>query len=103
MRLRNASVSRRSRLVGRPAPRSRVACSAQRVDGKLVLRVQDDGPGFGDTESVLQMHVRLDERVPGHGVGLTVVDEIVRIYHGRLILGRSELGGASVQIELPAG
>jgi two-component system sensor histidine kinase PhoQ len=82
--------------------RSRVAASAARVDGRLVLRVEDDGPGFGDTESVVKMHVRLDERVPGHGVGLAVVNDIVASYHGELKLGRGALGGASVEIVLPA-
>ena len=81
---------------------SRVAATATRTGGKLVLRVEDDGPGFKDTESILQIHVRGDERVPGHGVGLAVVNDLVASHHGELALSRSALGGAGVAITLPA-
>jgi two-component system, OmpR family, sensor histidine kinase PhoQ len=46
--------------------------------------------------------VRLDERVPGHGVGLAVVNDLVASHHGELKLGRAALGGARVDIVLPA-
>ena len=71
------------------------------ADG-LKLSVRDDGPGFTDTESILQLHVRMDEKVPGHGVGLAVVNELVASHGGQLRLGRSDLGGAQVDILLPA-
>lgn len=70
--------------------------------GRLWIRVDDDGPGFSDTESILQIHVRLDERVPGHGVGLAVVNDLVASHHGELKLTRSDLGGARVDIVLPS-
>ncbi len=80
----------------------RVAVRAWREGTRLLLRVEDDGPGFTDTQSILQMHVRLDERVPGHGVGLAVVNELVASHHGELQLSRGSLGGALVMIVLPA-
>ena len=55
-----------------------------------------------DTESILQLHVRADEKVPGHGVGLAVVNDLVASHEGRLQLSRSALGGAQVDIVLPA-
>ena len=74
-----------------------------RVDaGVLHLLVEDDGAGFGDTREVLKLHVRGDERVPGHGVGLAIVNDIVRAHGGSLELGRSTLGGAQVHVVLPA-
>jgi two-component system sensor histidine kinase PhoQ len=83
--------------------KSRVAARAWREDGRLLVRVEDDGPGFSDTESILQIHVRGDERVPGHGVGLAVVNDLVASHHGELKLSRSgELGGGRVEIVLPA-
>jgi two-component system sensor histidine kinase PhoQ len=82
--------------------RSRVRARAWREDGRLVLEVEDDGAGFSDTASVLQIHVRGDERVPGHGVGLAVVNDLVASHHGELELGRGSLGGAQVRIVLPA-
>lgn len=83
--------------------RSRVEVHARMEGRDLCVLVEDDGPGFSDTESVLQLHVRGDERVPGHGVGLAVVNELVASHAGRLVLGRSAtLGGGRVEVRLPA-
>jgi two-component system, OmpR family, sensor histidine kinase PhoQ len=82
--------------------RQRVAVRAWREGDRLRLRVDDDGPGFADTTSVLQLHVRLDERVPGHGVGLAIVNDLVASHHGELRLSASELGGGRVDVSLPA-
>lgn len=70
--------------------------------GALHICVQDDGPGFTDTQAVLQLHVRMDEKVPGHGVGLTVVNDLVAAHEGTLTLGASPWGGAQVDMVLPA-
>ena len=65
------------------------------------MKFDDDGPGFSnDTQSILALHVRGDEKVPGHGVGLAVVDDLVASHDGELTLTRSELGGARVEIVL---
>ena len=82
--------------------RHRVAVSARREGRKLHLRVDDDGPGFGDTQSILQLHVRGDEKVTGHGVGLAVVNDLVASHDGELTLARSGLGGGRVDIVLRA-
>jgi two-component system sensor histidine kinase PhoQ len=82
--------------------KQRVAVSARREGNRLHIRVDDDGPGFNDTQAVLQLHVRGDEKVPGHGVGLAVVNELVASHDGELNLSRSELGGARVDIVLRA-
>lgn len=80
--------------------RTRIAVSARREGNALHVRVDDDGPGFGDTRSILQLHVRGDEKVPGHGVGLAVVNDLVASHDGELILTRSDLGGGRVEIIL---
>jgi len=80
--------------------RRRVAVSARREGDRLHLRIDDDGPGFGDTSALLQLHVRGDERVPGHGVGLAVVNDLVASHGGELTLLRSDLGGGRVEIVL---
>lgn len=81
--------------------RSRVRARIALQGRNLVIRIEDDGPGFRDTESVLQLHVRGDERVPGHGVGLAVVNDLVKSHGGALRLGRGELGGGEVEVVLP--
>lgn len=70
--------------------------------GRLHIRVVDDGPGFGDPQAVLERRVRLDEQVPGHGIGLAVVSDLVASHQGKLTLSRAENGGAQLDIVLPA-
>jgi two-component system sensor histidine kinase PhoQ len=50
---------------------------------------------------VLQLHVRADEKVPGHGVGLAVVNDLVASHGGTLVLGQADLGGARIDVTLP--
>lgn len=80
----------------------RIAVRAWRDGPALHIGVDDDGAGFGDTHAILQLHVRGDEKVPGHGVGLAVVNELVASHDGELVLSRSALGGARVDIVLRA-
>ena len=70
---------------------------------RLRLRVEDDGPGLPEERraEVLKRGARLDESAPGSGLGLSIVDELVRAYGGVITLGRSEHGGLQVDIELP--
>jgi two-component system, OmpR family, sensor histidine kinase PhoQ len=82
--------------------RSRVGVRVWREAGRLCVRIDDDGPGFSDTESVLRLHVRGDERVPGHGVGLAVVSDLVASHQGELKLSRGAMGGGQAEIVLPA-
>ena len=72
----------------------------------LSIMVEDDGPGIAEERiaHVLQRGVRGDERVQGHGIGLAIVQDIVRSYRGELHVSRSqELGGAKFEIVLPPG
>jgi two-component system sensor histidine kinase PhoQ len=72
----------------------------------LLIAVDDDGPGIApeNVATVLQRGVRGDERVQGHGIGLAIVQDIVRDYRGTLeVQASSELGGARFQVALPPG
>jgi two-component system sensor histidine kinase PhoQ len=79
--------------------RHRVQLGARRSgDGRLELRVDDDGPGIPAevAERLLERGERADPSVPGHGLGLAIVNSIARAYGGRLTLESSPLGGAAI-------
>ncbi len=70
----------------------------------ITFTVDDDGRGLPESarESVLQRGVRLDERAPGSGLGLSIVRDLVEHYRGTITLDASPLGGLRVAIALPA-
>jgi signal transduction histidine kinase len=68
---------------------------------ELLLRIEDDGPGCAPQEldHLAQRGVRNDEHTAGHGLGLSIVQEIVEQHGGRLSFGQSEtLGGFRVEV-----
>ena len=84
--------------------RSEVALAAEMSDAGIVIRVEDDGPGFPpDPNRLLGRGIRADSRTPGQGLGLAAVAEMVSLYEGTIELDRSEaLGGARVKVQIPA-
>ncbi|BCW89925.1 Adaptive-response sensory-kinase SasA [Alphaproteobacteria bacterium SO-S41] len=85
--------------------RTLVRVSGVVAGGSLVLSVEDDGPGLDEAQivRVLEKRERLDESVPGSGLGLGIVRDIADLYGGKLALSRSaELGGLTARLELPA-
>jgi two-component system sensor histidine kinase PhoQ len=59
-------------------------------------------PGIADPQAMLERGVRADEQVPGYGIGLAMISDIVHAYGGELSISRSPLGGALFSVRLPA-
>jgi two-component system sensor histidine kinase PhoQ len=71
----------------------------------LEMWIEDDGPGIPpeQVDNYLQRGVRGDERVQGHGIGLAIVQDILRAYRGELQIERSEeLGGSRFKLSFTA-
>lgn len=68
--------------------------------GGMRLVVEDDGPGIPDDARValLQRGMRLDENLPGQGIGLAVVSDIAASYGGNVKISESSLGGAKIAV-----
>lgn len=82
--------------------RSRVEVTVEQRAGRLMVTVADDGRGIApdEVERLIERGGRADESVPGQGIGLAVVREIVALYGGTLRIDRSGWGGAAVHVEL---
>jgi signal transduction histidine kinase len=83
---------------------ARIRISAERENGMVVTRVEDDGPGIESDQmaSVLAPGVRLDETVSGHGFGLSIASELSALYGGGIELEPASPHGLTVRIRLPA-
>jgi signal transduction histidine kinase len=83
--------------------RRRISITSSVRDSRLVIAIEDDGPGLDAEASqlVLQRGVRRDERVPGSGLGLAIVRDLADLYQGSIALDRSAAGGVVARLELP--
>jgi K+-sensing histidine kinase KdpD len=75
-------------------PSGTVTVEVTRCDSRMMLTVEDDGPGFGSS-------IRGEGLAKGHGLGLSAVARQTIQREGRLETGRSSLGGGRVSLWLP--
>lgn len=82
-----------------------VGLSAIRHAGSLEIHVQDHGPGFGEDflPRAFERFSREDasQRNGGSGLGLSIVDTIVRAHRGEAHVANGKDGGADVWLMLP--
>jgi signal transduction histidine kinase len=80
-----------------------VTLSLQRQSAALIIIVADDGPGIAPShrQTMLERGRRLDQQVPGQGLGLDIVSDMVEAYEGELLLKDKSGGGLQVWVRLP--
>jgi two-component system sensor histidine kinase PhoQ len=68
--------------------------------GAVEISIEDDGPGIAadQVDTVLQRGTRMDESMPGQGIGLSMANEIITVYGGQLAIAASPLGGTLVRV-----
>lgn len=84
--------------------RRRVLLSAQQTaDARLLISIEDDGPGIpiGQVDAASHRGVRLDEQGAGQGLGLSIARTCAENAGGRLHLTRSLLGGLRAEVRWP--
>ncbi|MHA1571941.1 MAG: sensor histidine kinase [Alphaproteobacteria bacterium] len=83
--------------------RGNVQIRASHNADHMEIIIEDDGPGLtrDQREQVLQRGARLDENMPGSGLGLSIVQDISELYGGKLVLGTAALGGLQARLTLP--
>ncbi len=84
--------------------KSKIVLEASCIDAKLVLTLEDDGPGLALAlrAVVLERGVRIDQAAPGSGLGLAIVRDLAELYGGSISLDDSPSGGLRARITLPA-
>ncbi|ATE63682.1 ATP-binding protein [Rhizorhabdus dicambivorans] len=86
---------------------SNVTVAVEPGNDRVVLRVEDDGPGIPETrlEDARQPFVRLDtargRNTEGLGLGLAIVDRIAAAHRGELRLSNRPEGGLRAEIDIP--
>jgi two-component system OmpR family sensor kinase len=85
----------------------RVVLSATAANGRIMVCVDDDGPGIptAERERIFERFHRVDSargrESGGSGLGLAISREIVEAHGGRIWVEDSALGGARAAFELP--
>lgn len=72
-------------------------------DEGTLISVLDQGPGIDEAhrQSITEPFRRIDQRYGGSGLGLSIVQRIIQLHHGRLQLNNRPEGGLVVQCWLP--
>jgi two-component system sensor histidine kinase KdpD len=89
------------------APGKPVRVDLRRANGRVVVDVDDEGPGIppAERERVFEPFVRLGDGLlspAGTGLGLTLVRQCVEGAGGTVTIGEAKGGGTRVTIELEA-
>jgi signal transduction histidine kinase len=81
-------------------PEGRVNVTVQVVTNRLVLTVDDSGPGIPleERDIVFDRFHRTDSSAGGTGLGLAIADAILKATHAHCVVGESSLGGARFEV-----
>ncbi len=87
--------------------KSKIAIDLSQVNGKVLLLVEDDGPGIPveDRQRIFDPFVRLESsrnrQYGGYGLGLSIVSQILRCHDGEVSVRSSDMGGAAFILSWP--
>lgn len=89
-----------------PDATPQITVSARRENGKVVLRVADNGIGIAPEyhEKIFQVFQRLhsEEEYPGTGIGLAIVYKAARMMEGEIGIESTPGVGSTFSVRLPA-
>jgi two-component system sensor histidine kinase PhoQ len=79
----------------------RVSVSRDEHADGVEITIEDNGPGIAteQVDTLLQRGKRMDESIPGQGLGLSMANEIITVYGGQLVFADSALGGTLLRVK----
>lgn len=80
---------------------TRVTVRVTEEAGELVIRVLDNGPGFESKEAGRLTEAFYTTKSHGTGLGLAVVQAVIKAHQGRFSIESPEQGGAVATLRLP--
>lgn len=80
---------------------TRVVVQLAPVAGELMIRVADNGPGFEAGQAGQLLEAFYTTKSHGTGLGLAVVQAVVKAHQGRFAIESPEQGGAVATLTLP--
>ncbi|MEO3830297.1 PAS domain-containing sensor histidine kinase [Actinomadura sp. B10D3] len=87
------------------APDGKITITARRDGAYGVIGIADEGPGIppGERDLALRPYYRSAafQDLPGTGIGLHIVQEMISVMHGRIDLAATPSGGLQVTLHLP--
>lgn len=86
---------------GRVAPVVVVRSEVDHAQKFVRVTVEDNGPGIPPEQRERVFQPFFTSKRSGTGLGLALVQKIVVFHNGRIAVGSSDLGGASLQVTLP--
>ena len=84
-----------------PAADAQVCLSTCSAPGKVLLVVQDNGPGIPEDLRNRVFEPYVTTKAKGTGLGLAIVKKIVEEHHGKVRIRNVEPHGARIEVELP--
>lgn len=78
-----------------------ISIKAEQDNMSTTLYIENDGPGIRpeEVDKILERGVRADQSIPGHGIGLAIVRDIVQAYDGNLSIQSDGVSGVSFIIQ----
>lgn len=82
----------------------RISVSMDGREDKVIFVIEDNGIGISrdNVEKVKEKFFKENLNSPGSGIGLALVDEIVKLHNGLMLIDSTESKGTTIKIEFPA-
>ncbi len=71
------------------------------ADGKAVISIQDTGPGIPEEDRDRIFQSFYTTKIKGTGLGLTIVQRVLKNHGGEIVVEQPEAGGTRVVVRLP--